>query len=79
MEIKSQILAQMIVKDSDTYVVGASARNFTPIDILIRVVVALLAIAILVAVIYLVFKVILPRIMRYLGYLSWEFKKESNK
>ena len=51
MEIKSQILAQMIVKDSDTYVVGASARNFTPIDILIRVVVALLAIAIILLII----------------------------
>lgn len=56
-------------------VVGSQAENLTTGDILIRVVVILISIVVLLFILYLLLKIIFPKTARYLGYLTWEFKK----
>ncbi|KKR71499.1 MAG: hypothetical protein UU14_C0026G0009 [Candidatus Roizmanbacteria bacterium GW2011_GWB1_40_7] len=56
-------------------IVGSQAENLTTGDIILRIAVVLVIIAVLLLTFYLFIRIIFPKTARYFGYLTWEFKK----
>lgn len=56
-------------------VVVSQTESLTTGDIILRIIVVLIIIAVLLLTIYLLLKIIFPKTARYVGYLTWEFKK----